>query len=53
MLTVTFRSEYKVKQGRKWVSKVSEWTEQIKTESDARLRAMALNWQIVKMEVSK
>lgn len=50
MIKVTFRSEYKVKQGRKMVYKISEWTEEIKTEADAKLRAMALNWQIVKIE---
>jgi len=33
------------------VQKVSEWTEYVKTESDAKLRAMALNWEIVKLEV--
>lgn len=50
MVKVTYRSSYKVKQGRKWVDKVSEWQESIKDESSAKLRAMALNWQIVKME---
>lgn len=50
MLKVTFKSEYKVKENRKWVTKISEWTEEIKTEADARLRALALNWQIVKIE---
>lgn len=49
-MKVTYRATYKVKQGRKMVEKVSEWTEEIKTEADARLRALALNWQIVKLE---
>lgn len=50
ILKVTFQSNYKVREGRKWVDKTSQWDELIKTESDARLRALALNWQIVKME---
>lgn len=50
MFKVTFKASYKVKQGRKWVSKTSEWVEVIKTESDARLRALALNWEIIKIE---
>lgn len=50
MLKVTFKKQYKVKEGRKWVLKVSQWDETIKTEDDARLRAMALNWEIVTME---
>lgn len=51
MLKVTYRAQYPVKQGRKMVQKVSEWTEYVKTEADAKLRAMALNWEIVKLEV--
>lgn len=50
MLKVTFRKTYQVKDGRKMVSKTSEWTEEIKTEADAKLRAMALNWEIVCIE---
>lgn len=50
MLRVTFKASYQVKEGRKWIAKVSEWNELIKTETDARLRAMALNWVIVKIE---
>lgn len=50
MFKVTFKKSYQVKEGRKWVTKVSEWNETIKTEADARLRAMALNWEIVKIE---
>jgi hypothetical protein len=50
MLKVTFESSYKVKEGRKWVNKTSQWDEFIKDEEDAKLRALALNWQIVKME---
>ena len=50
MFIVTFKSNYKVKEGRKWVNKTSTWDERIKTEDDAKLRAMALNWQIIKME---
>ena len=50
MFKVTFRSEYQVKQGRKWVTKIPEWTENIKSESDAKLRAMALNWLIIRIE---
>lgn len=51
MLNVTFKSTYQVKQGRKMVAKTSEWVEQIQDEASARLRAMALNWQIVNIEV--
>ena len=51
MLKVTYKKSYQVKEGRKWITKVSEWDETIKTEADAKLRAMALNWEIVKMEV--
>lgn len=50
MIKVTFRATYQRKEGRKWVTKVSEWAETVKTEADARLRAMALNWEIVKIE---
>ena len=50
MINVTFKAVYKVKQGRKMVDKVSEFMETHKSESDAKLRAMALNWQIVKIE---
>jgi hypothetical protein len=50
MIKVTYKSNYKVKEGRKWVEKTSQWDEVIKTEADARLRALALNWQIVKVE---
>lgn len=49
MFIVTFKSTYKVKENRKWVMKTSEWNEELKTENDARLRASALNWQIVKI----
>jgi hypothetical protein len=50
MIKVTFKKSYQIKEGRKWVIKVSEWEEVIKTEADAKLRAMALNWEIVKIE---
>ena len=50
MFKVTFESNYKVKEGRKWVNKTSQWNEFIKGEKDAKLRALVLNWQIVKME---
>lgn len=50
MLQVTFKSSYKVKEKGKWVNKTSEWDEFIKTESLAKLRAMALNWEIVKIK---
>jgi hypothetical protein len=53
MLTVTFKAEYPIKEGRKWVKKASVWTEQIKDAESAKLRAMALNWQIVKIEAAK
>lgn len=50
MLKVTFKAVYKVKIGRKYVEKTSTWTEDIKDEGSARLRAMALNLEIVSME---
>lgn len=52
MVKVTYRSAYQVKQGRKMVQKVSEWTETAPDAAAAKLRAMALNWQIVKMEAA-
>lgn len=61
MLKVTYKSSFKVKEGRKWVEKGSQWDEVIEQSSQfptiesmkagAKLRALALNWQIVKMEV--
>lgn len=50
MLKVTFKATYPAKEGRKWVTKASTWVELIKTEADARLRALALNWEIIKIE---
>lgn len=50
MIKVTFRKIYQIKEGRKIITKESQWSENIKNESDARLRAMALGWEIVKME---
>ena len=50
MIKVTYQAQYQVKQGRRWVSKISTWTEEVKTESDAKLRAMALSWTIISME---
>lgn len=50
MLKVTFQASYPVKQGRRWVQKVSQWDEMVKTEADAKIRANALNWVIVKIE---
>jgi hypothetical protein len=52
MLKVTFSTQYKVKEKRKWVEKTSYIVENIKDESSARLRAMALNWSIVKIETA-
>ena len=49
-MKITFKKTYQVKEGRKKVLKTSEWTEEIKTLLDAQLRAMALNWEIVKVE---
>lgn len=48
-LRVKFKSFYKVKQGRKWVEKVSEFTEDHKSEADVRIRALALNLTIVEI----
>lgn len=50
MLKITFESSYKVKEDRKWVKKTSQWDELIKDEASARLRALALNWTIIKIE---
>ena len=52
MFKVTFEKSYQIKKGRKLVTKVSRWEEIIKTEADARLRAMALNWSIIRIEKS-
>lgn len=51
MLKVTFFKKYQIKEGRKMVQRESTWTEEIKDEASARLRAMALNWTIVSMEL--
>ena len=50
MLKVTFESKCKVKENRRWVMKTFRFEEQHKTKSDAQLRALALNWTIVKIE---
>lgn len=50
MFKVTYKAQYQVKEKRKLVNKVSIWTEDVKSEADARLRAMALNWTIVSLE---
>lgn len=51
MLKVTFETRYKVKQGHKMVEKRSTIVEDHKNEADARLRALALNWTVVSVEV--
>lgn len=53
MFKVTFKAECEVKEGRKWVKKSFEFEELHKSESDARLRAMALNWLILKVEAAQ
>lgn len=53
VVKVVFKAECEVKEGRKWVKKSFEFTETHKTEADARLRALALNWHIVSVEVSQ
>lgn len=50
MFKVTYKSIYKVKSGRKWAEKSSQWEETIKDESSAKLRALALNWHIVSIK---
>lgn len=52
MKRVTFKKVWTKKEGRKLVTVISEWTEEVKTEADAKLRAMALNWDIVKIEAA-
>jgi len=49
-IKVTFRVNTKFKENRKWVNKVIEFNEEHKNESEAKLRALALNWQIIKIE---
>lgn len=49
MFKVIFKTTYKVKEGRVWVQKHSTFEEIVKSEADAKLRAMALNWQIVQI----
>ncbi len=51
MLVVTYQAETPVKQGRKWINKTQQWKEIIATEDAAKLRALALNWTIVSIEV--
>ena len=46
-LKVTYKAVYKV--GKQ--TKVSQWTEMHASEFDAKLRAQALNWEIVSIEV--
>lgn len=50
MLKVTFRGECQVKLLGKWVKRSFRWDELVKDEGSARLRARALNWDIVNME---
>ncbi len=50
MIEVTFSARCKIKEGRKLTERFFTWTELHKTESDARLRALALNWEIVKIQ---
>lgn len=47
MITFTFKSVYKVKQGRKMVEKSSTWDADFKSEFDGRLIASAMNWTIL------
>lgn len=52
MKKVTFKTQCKVKEGRKWVTKEFEVVEFTSAdEQSIRLRAMALNWTLVKIEV--
>ncbi len=54
MKKVIFKSVAKVKQGRKMVSKIFEIIEHTDASDDMiKLRAMALNWQLISIEVSK
>lgn len=53
MLRVTFKAECEVKEGRNWVRKAFEFQETHKSEADARLRALALNWLILKVEAAQ
>ena len=50
-IKVTFKSVYKAKEGRKWVQKESLIVETMSAVADYKLRALALNWQIVSVEV--
>lgn len=51
MKKVTFKSVAKVKQGRKMVEKTFEIVEYTEASLDnIKLRAMAMNWELVKVE---
>jgi hypothetical protein len=49
-IKVTFKTNFKIKEGRKWISKSSEIVEIMASDADYRLRALALNWEVVKVE---
>lgn len=49
-IKVTFKSNYKTKEGRKWVEKTSTIVETMDANADYKLRALALNWQVVSVE---
>lgn len=51
MIKVTFGATYRVKEGKRWVEKTSQWVETIDNEASAKLRALALNWYIIKIEL--
>ncbi|MEZ0208842.1 MAG: hypothetical protein ACAH17_01540 [Candidatus Paceibacterota bacterium] len=51
-IKVTFKSVYKAKEGRKWVEKTSLIVETMNATADYKLRAMALNWQVVSVEAA-
>ena len=53
MFKVTFKSSYQIKEGKKWVTKTSQWEELVKSEVDARIRALALSWLIVNISPLK
>jgi len=52
MFKVTFQSQVKVKEGRKWVTKTFTNVEEHTSEANYRLRALALNWSIVSVETT-
>ena len=54
MKRVTFKVKTKIKENRKWIEKTYTIVEYTDADDSAiRLRALALNWELISIEVSK